>query len=427
MSQKWKTPRKRKNSAPLATCSNKVSKPSIDRLPLSQPTNRTTTMKKTGATGKADDPVLDCCDICLKRMNIGTDNDDDSFVFTCTECKHSSHGKCLDFEESCLDLISAVYKAISWTCKECQELARSAGARGKVTNRVNSSANLTNELNVIRARLAALENFVFDLTSKASVASSVVTDTRSDHDSTSPGSWSSVVQESKKPATSNNIPIADVIKAVHGDLMNKKHREKNIIITGLKPSPTIGDKDLFRDMCASQLGINPIPDPIFCRRLGSHDKKPSGSMAPLIQKRIYVQPLLVTFSNAEHAAKILTLAASLRQSKSEYVRTSVYINRDLTKAEAAAEYEYRQRRRAKAKASLDSTSRPLSAVVILPPALTGLPVPAPSSSSSILDPSSSQQSGPSHSPIIVDHSSPGAFPTTSTSLDTGLQAHPPSK
>ena len=270
---------------------------------------------------------------------------------------------------------------------------------------------------------------MFDLTSKASVASSVVTDTRADHDSTSSRSWSSVVQDINKPATSNNIPIADVIKAVHGDLMNKKHREKNIIITGLKPSPTIGDKDLFCDMCASQLGINPIPEPVFCRRLGSHDKKPSGSMGPLIQERVYVQPLLVTFSNAEHAAKILSLAASLRQSKSEYVRTSVYINRDLTKAEAAAEYEYRQRRRAKAKASLDSTSRPLSAVVVLPPALSGPPVSvsAPSSSSSIPDPSSSQQPGASHPPITVDHSSPGALPTTSTSLNAGLQVHPPSK
>ena len=237
MSQKWKTPRKRKNSAPLATCSNKVSKTSVDRLPLSQPTNRVTAIKKTGSTGKADDPVLDCCDICLKRITTETDNDDDSFVFICTVCKHSSHGKCLDFEESCLDLISAVYKAISWTCKECQELARSAGARGKVTNRVNSSANLTNELNVIRARLAALEKVVFDLTSKASVVPSVVADTRSDHDSTSSRSWSSVAQESSKPATSNNIPIADVIKAVHGDLMNKKHREKNLIITGLSPHP----------------------------------------------------------------------------------------------------------------------------------------------------------------------------------------------
>ena len=96
-------------------------------------------------------------------------------------------------------------------------------------------------------------------------------------------------------------------------------------------------------------------------------------MAPLIQKSVYVQPLLVTFSNA---------------------KTSLYINRNLTKAEAEAEYEYHQRCHAKARASLDPTSRPLSAIVILPPSLND----PPDSGSAPSSPSSSSSSSLHSSP-----------------------------
>ena len=341
MSQRGQTSRKRKISAPNLTWANKVSKTSSDKLTLSQPADQVSAAKKTGALFQVND-LSNCCDICLKVIETDGD-DDDSFIFTCTVCKHSSHGSCLDFEESCLDLIAAVYKSISWTCKGCQDLARSSSTKGKVTNRMTNASNISNELETLRARLAALEKVVFDLTARLQTAPIDSTDDVVDKD---PRSWASVVKTNTQ-TTTNNIQISDVIKAVHGDLISKKNREKNVVITGLKPSSTIADKDLFRSFCASHLGIHPIPEPVSCRRLVSTKKQAMGnSIDPN-----HVHPLLVVFSCEEGANRILSNAKLLRQSSSDYVKASVYINRDLTKAEAAAEFEIRERRRAKAKAS----------------------------------------------------------------------------
>ena len=204
-------------------------------------------------------------------------------------------------------------------------------------------SHISNELDTLRARLAALEKVVFDLTARLQTAHIDSTEDAVNKDSSS---WSSVVKTNTQTPT-NNIHISDVIKAVHGDLINKRNREKNIVITGLKPSSTIADKDLFRSFCASHLGIHPIPEPVSCRRLVSSKKQAMGkSIDPN-----HVHPLLVVFSCEEGANRILSNAKLLRQSSSDYVKASVYINRDLTKAEAAAEFELRERRRAKAKAS----------------------------------------------------------------------------
>ena len=274
-------------------------------------------------------------------------------------------------------------------------------------------------METLRARLAALEKVVFDLTARLQAAPIDSTEDVVNKDSRS---WSSVVKTNTQNPV-DNIQISDVIKAVHGDLINKRNREKNIVITGLKPSSTIADKDLFRSLCASDLGIHPIPDPVSCRRLVSTKKQAMGnSIDPN-----HVHPLLVVFSCEEGANRILSNAKLLRQSSSDYVKASVYINRDLTKAEAAAEFEIRERRRAKAKAAskgplstgaelkecsrsdgcLPSTSATTSATSLRPSAKPF----TPSDSITVL-PSVDQLSsaGPSSNPNIVDPSTPLSFP-----------------
>ena len=137
---------------------------------------------------------------------------------------------------------------------------------------------------------------------------------------------------------------SSVMKAVHGDLLNKKHRQRNLVISGFKPSSTIGDKDLFKDLYDSHFNLRPIPEPVLCRRLIPRDQNGSRNKNP---NRI--NPLLVFLQTEAQAQYILSNARFLRNSNSEYTKNNVYINRDLTKAEAAAEYEYRQKRREKAK------------------------------------------------------------------------------
>ena len=412
MSQRGQNSRKRKNSAPNLTWANKVSKTSSDKLTLSQPAGQVTAAKKTGALFQVNDLADNCCDICLKLIETDGD-DDDSFIFTCTVCKHSSHGSCLDFEESCLDLIAAVYISISWTCKNCQDLARSSSIKGKATNRLTNISNISNEMETLRARLAALEKVVFDFTARLQAAPIDSTEDVVNEDSRS---WASVV-ETNTQSPVDGIQIADVIKAVHGDLINKRNGEKNVVITGLKPSSTIADKDLFRNLCASELGIHPIPDPVSCRRLVKKQ-----AMGNLIDPN-HVHPLLVVFSCEEGANRILSNAKLLRQSSSDYVKASVYINRDLTKAEAAAEFEIRERRRTKAKAASKGPSStgaelmecsrsdgclPSTSATTLRPSAKPF---TPSDSVTVLSSVDQHSSaGPSSNPNIVDPSTPLLFP-----------------
>ena len=91
---------------------------------------------------------------------------------------------------------------------------------------------------------------------------------------------------------------ADLIKAVHKDLISQRERQKNIVVSGMKPASTIADKDLIKNLIGTHLGI--IPEPSFVRRLttSSTDK---------------IRPLLVCFPTETAALEILSQARSLRK------------------------------------------------------------------------------------------------------------------
>ena len=69
-----------------------------------------------------------------------------------------------------------------------------------------------------------------------------------------------------------------------------------------------------------------------CRRLGK-------------EVRGHIRNLLVSLSSADDAAFLINNARMLRQSKSDFVRSNIYINADLTPAESLAAYEARCSRR----------------------------------------------------------------------------------
>ena len=66
-------------------------------------------------------------------------------------------------------------------------------------------------------------------------------------------------------------------------------------------------------------------------------------------KRKTRSTLFLSSSQPSEANYILSNARSLRSSNRDYIKSHVYINRDLTKSEAAAAHEYRLKRREKAK------------------------------------------------------------------------------
>jgi hypothetical protein len=148
--------------------------------------------------------------------------------------------------------------------------------------------------------------------------------------------------------SANQRPISlqeSMVAAMYVDQAEKKRRESTFIISGLEGDQS-GDRALVSDLCSTEFDLS--LDIVSTKRLGQ--PRPGR-----------VQPLLVVCRQAEQAQRLITDAKRLRNSTSLAVRERVYINRNLTKAEAEAAYRLRQQRRRAA------TSRP--SVTVKPPAV----------------------------------------------------------
>jgi hypothetical protein len=145
-------------------------------------------------------------------------------------------------------------------------------------------------------------------------------------------SYSSAVRSSKQPAStqlSSQFHQA-VLSAVYVDLHSKSARANNIIISGLPKVTHTEDKDLVEELISNEFNLQPAIK--HCKRIGKMVTDKS-------------QSLLVTLESSDHANIIQSNAKQLRRSGNDFVRDNVFINADLTKAEATAAYEERCRRR----------------------------------------------------------------------------------
>lgn len=121
----------------------------------------------------------------------------------------------------------------------------------------------------------------------------------------------------------------DTLAAVHHEMSEKRKRAKNIVVLGLSEKSGVPDEDSFSQYMEENLGIKPALHRGKCRRLG----KPQAGK---------VQPLLVAFNSEESARDVLKEGYKL---KNKIPR--VYLNPDLTPAEALAAFKQREKRRQK--------------------------------------------------------------------------------
>jgi hypothetical protein len=131
----------------------------------------------------------------------------------------------------------------------------------------------------------------------------------------------------QKMASSFRDTVADVI---HKEQQAVKNKAKNFIVSGLPISQAVSDGQRVAEICQRDLGIT--LDIRFCLRLGRENAERN-------------QKLLIVTADSGQASLVISTARLLRKSPEPVVRQQVYINPDLTKAEARAAYESRQRRR----------------------------------------------------------------------------------
>ena len=253
---------------------------------------------------------------------------------TCDGCGIRSHIFCLGYDDTSfgqihLDLISI----LGWRCHGCRttNAARIKDLESTCTSLKNEIATLKNINAGISRELKELK----DLKAIQPPPASPFRKDEADHtldvqhselNSINKGnaSWSTVVgnKGNSKPTT-----IHEVIKAVHSDLIVKKKRETNVVVTGLRPAKDMSDSELFGNLIQKNLKIKTTP--LQCKRIGK----------PCADK---IQPLLVVLPSTDVSEEIISKAKMLRKSESVYTSQHVYINRYLTKSESEAVYEMRQ-------------------------------------------------------------------------------------
>jgi len=128
--------------------------------------------------------------------------------------------------------------------------------------------------------------------------------------------------------------VSTVALEVHRTISDLTRRKCNIIVTGIPENDNAdnnnADETAFLKLCEENLSLKPSLSRLGCRRLG---RQSSGGRP---------RKLLVHLTSEETAKDLLKEAPKLRNLPDT---ACVYINPDLSPAEAALAYQRRQRRR----------------------------------------------------------------------------------
>jgi len=133
----------------------------------------------------------------------------------------------------------------------------------------------------------------------------------------------------------------NIVSAVYVDLEQRKKRANNVVTSGLTIDENYDDKAVVTGIIYKEFGRQVTVK--HCRRLG---RKIDGK----------TQNLLVSLSSTDEASYLISNARQLRRSSNEFVRKNIYINADLTPAEAKASYELRCARRQRRPVSVGQNS-----------------------------------------------------------------------
>ena len=115
---------------------------------------------------------------------------------------------------------------------------------------------------------------------------------------------------------------------MHTELQSKHGRDADIVVTGLTQQDGEDDKNVLSTFLEHELTV------VHCKRLGRTTTQNSRP-----------RPLLAVLDSSFNARLVLSAAKRLQDSDDPYVRSNVFINPNMTRAEAQAAYEARCRRR----------------------------------------------------------------------------------
>ena len=136
----------------------------------------------------------------------------------------------------------------------------------------------------------------------------------------------------RRPAPLSAAMKQAVVSAVYRDFEDRDRRNRNVVVSGI-PRTEISDVVVVKRLLEDEYGRT--YDVVKCRRLG---RPTSGK----------TQPILVSLGSAAEAQYLVHNARQLRQSHDSQIRATIFINPDITRAEAFAAYQERCERRRRA-------------------------------------------------------------------------------
>jgi len=224
---------------------------------------------------------------------------------------------------------SSSSNSISTIAKPC-DTCRCVELKAEMNIMINTIAQLSTKVEFLLSFLGLEDDpSMSAVVNQAQAQQSSVTQTSSTSGSQSITLSYANVARPKSTQLSSQMRQA-VMSAVYVDLHSKSARANNIIVSGVPKIEGSEDKYLIVELIEKEFNLQPIIKQ--CKRLGKVVNNKS-------------QNLLVTLESIDHVKTILSDAKQLRKSHNHFVRENVYINADLTKAEASVAYEERCRRR----------------------------------------------------------------------------------
>ena len=119
-----------------------------------------------------------------------------------------------------------------------------------------------------------------------------------------------------------------VLQTLYKDSDDRARRARSFIISGVMELSDIDDVSFVSQLLATEFGLSYQWDEISCRRIG---KRTQGK----------VQPILVSIPDPGDVAWITSNAKKLHRSHDSYIRTNIYISRNMSAEERRYAYEKR--------------------------------------------------------------------------------------
>ena len=277
--------------------------------------------------GPSSDNDGSFCPACHESVSQSVD----SKCITCDICKDSFHDICTGLSMEVFSVLVSIVKDAGWVCADCRTASRS-----KITA-LQSSLSCTNEeLSIMRSLMSGLKCEIDKVKSDITVMTS--NHSRSQQFLNAAKQPTNDSSSDSTPSVGGIMPDEVKIRTIVHDI---NRRKSNVVICGL-PEPVSANETEKRDadrntvvsIFEEHLDVKPSLSHLGCVRLGkieSHVNKP--------------RKLLVHFSSEAAANSILKCASLLRRSDDPAIASNVFINPDMSPADAKIAYEKRQRKR----------------------------------------------------------------------------------